>query len=95
MSEPIGTRSIVKAITQQATAEMAGEAVVLDLKDGVYYSLDNVGARVWDLVQEPRSVGAIRDSVVAEFAVESERCERDVLALLQQMATAGLIEICS
>lgn len=57
-----------------------------------YYGLNRVGARIWELVQDPRSIGAIRDAIVAEYEVEPDRCERDVLELLGRLSEAGLIE---
>src|SRR2546430_12237463 len=45
----------------------------------VYYSLDAVGSRIWALVQSPRSVREIRDTLLAEYDVPAERCERDLL----------------
>ena len=45
------------------------------------------------MIQEPRRVDEIRDAIVEEYAVEPERCERDILKLLQELAAAGLIEV--
>jgi hypothetical protein len=59
----------------------------------VYYGLDAVGARIWSLIQEPRTVNEIRDILLEEYEVEPERCERDLLALLQKLADEGLIEV--
>ena len=91
MSE-LSERSVVVAASGVLSADHAGEAAILDARDGVYYGLNRVGARLWELVQEPRSVGAIRDAIVAEYEVEPDRCERDVLELLGRLSEAGLIE---
>ena len=66
---------------------------ILDLKAGVYYGLDAVGARIWSLIQEPRTVNEIRDILLEEYEVEPERCERDLLELLQRLADEGIIEV--
>jgi hypothetical protein len=73
--------------------DLADEAVLLDLESGVYYGLDPVGARIWQLVQAPTTVGAVREAIVAEFDVAPERCERDLLALLRDLARAGLLDV--
>jgi hypothetical protein len=52
-----------------------------------------VGARIWSLIQEPRTVEEIRDVVTSEYAVEPDRCESDLIALLQRLADEGLIRI--
>jgi sulfur transfer complex TusBCD TusB component (DsrH family) len=69
------------------------ELVILNLRDGVYYGLEDVGARLWSLLQRPITVAAIRDALVAEYDVEPARCGRDVRALLQDLAARGLIEV--
>ena len=84
--------SIVVAAKNQVSADLAGEAVILNLESGVYYSLDDVGAYIWSLIQEPRTVNEIRDAILEEYEVEPDRCERDIVALLEQLADAGLIE---
>jgi hypothetical protein len=89
----ISTESIVVASKNQVSSDLAEEAVILDLESGTYYGLDAVGFRIWDLVQEPRTVATIVNAIVAEYDVDRERCERDVLALLDRLAATGLIEV--
>jgi hypothetical protein len=85
--------STVVAAKNQVSSDLGGEVAILDLKAGVYYGLDAVGARIWSLIQEPRTVNEIRDILLEEYEVEPERCERDLLALLQKLADEGLIEV--
>jgi len=85
--------SIVVAAKDQVSADLAGEAVILCLESGVYYSLDEVGATIWRLIQEPSTVEKIRDAVLEEYEVEPGRCERDIVVLLEQLADARLVEI--
>jgi hypothetical protein len=66
---------------------------MLNLKNGTYYGLDAVGARVWNLIQEPRSVAAVRDVILDEYDVEPVRCESDLHTLLGELAAAELIEV--
>ena len=89
----ITTNSVVVASKNQVSSDLANEAVILSLASGVYYGLDNVGVRVWELLKEPRSAGDIVTTIVAEYDVERERCERDVLSLLGELEEKGLIEV--
>lgn len=86
-------RTRVVAARDQVSVEVEGEAVILSLADGVYYGLDPVGARVWTLLEEPRTVAELRDAVVAEWEVEAPAAERDLLALLDALAARGLVEV--
>ena len=85
--------SVAVATTDQVSADLDGEAVILNLESGVYYSLDQVGAHIWVLIQEPRTVHEIRDAILEEYEVDPDRCERDIVTLLEQLADAGLVEI--
>lgn len=89
----ISKASTVVATKDQLSADLKGEAVILDCASGVYYGLNEVGNTVWAFVQEPRKVIEITAKVATEYEVAAEVCERDVLALLGQLAEAGLIEV--
>jgi hypothetical protein len=85
--------SLVAVSRDQVSCDLAGEAAILSLKNGTYYGLDPVGARIWSLMQQPVRFGALRDQIVSEFDVEPERCESDLAALLHRLKSEGLIEV--
>ena len=89
----ISRGSTVVAAKDQVSSDLGEELAILNLKAGVYYGLDAVGARIWSLIQEPRKVDEIRDVLLEEYEVEPERCERDLFALLQRLASEGLIQV--
>ena len=86
-------RSVVVASKDQMASDIAGETVILGLSAGRYYGLDAVGARVWQIIQTPTAVADLARTIVGEYDVEPDRCEADLLALLQKMADAGLVEV--
>ena len=83
----------ILAQKDHVASDLGGEIVILDLESGTYYGLNEVGKAIWDLVQKQVTVAEIRDNLLQEYDVESDRCEREVVALLEQMAAQGLIEI--
>ena len=83
----------IAAIPNQVSSELAGEAVILNLASGTYFGLNEVGASVWYCIQQPKTVNQIRDVLLAEYEVEAEQCDRELLALLEDLVTAGLIEV--
>jgi hypothetical protein len=93
MSSTISERSVVVAAKDQVSCDLAGEAAILNIKSGVYYGLDPVGARIWNLVQEPRTVVQIQDAITSEYDVEPDRCARDLIGLLERLLEEGLIEL--
>lgn len=93
MQSTIWSSSVIVVAKEQVSCDLAGEVAILDVKSGVYYGLNAVGARIWNLIQEPRTVKEVRDVLLAEYDVEPDRCERALLALLQELAAKGLIEV--
>jgi Coenzyme PQQ synthesis protein D (PqqD) len=93
MMREISMEEVAVASRDQVSADLGGEAAILHLKNGVYYSLDPVGARIWELLQQPRRVGQILASLTEEFDVEAERCKRDLIELLAKLEGEGLIQI--
>jgi hypothetical protein len=91
--ENILLEATVVVSKEQASADLGDEAAILNLKDGVYYGLDPVGARIWKLIQTPRTVREVRDMILEEYDVEADRCEKDLIALLQDLAKNDLIDI--
>lgn len=84
--------AIVVAARTQVSSILGGEAAILDTARGVYFGLNSVATRVWGLIQQPRTVRELRDSLVSEYEVEAERCESDLLSLLNELLAAGLIQ---
>jgi Coenzyme PQQ synthesis protein D (PqqD) len=93
LEQKISQSSIVIASTEQISSDLGGEAVILNLKSGVYHGLNEVGARVWNLIQEPRTVKDIKQALLEEYDVEAEQCQNDLMALLEDLLVSGLINI--
>jgi hypothetical protein len=84
--------SVVVRRGEPLTAPVDGELVMLDPRQSRYFGLDSIGHRVWDLIEQPRSVGALCSELQDEFEVAAETCRADVLAFLEQLEDAELIE---
>ncbi|MEI7833190.1 MAG: PqqD family peptide modification chaperone [bacterium] len=75
------------------SAEISGEAVMLNLASGIYYGLNTEGARIWALIQEGLSVGSIQQAMLAEYDVLPEKSLADLQELLNQLFDAKLIVV--
>lgn len=73
-------------------ADLGGEAVVLDPHTGRYYGLNELGARIFELAQKPRSVERIMAALLQEYDVEESQLQADLLAFLREMESRRLIE---
>jgi hypothetical protein len=90
---PLTLDSRVAAVPELMTSDLAGEMVLLNLTDGVYYGLDAVGADIWRSIGRPRTVRAVVDDVVARYHVDRARCEDDVLTFLGELDAHGLVVV--
>ena len=84
---------VIVAAPQQISADLTGEAAILNLLSGKYYGLKAVGARIWELIQQPCTVAEIQAAILREYEVPVDQCARDLEALLRQLAEARLIEV--
>lgn len=72
--------------------QLGEETVILDLESGTYFGLDPVGARIWQLMKEGKSLAEICDVMLDEYEVSREELERDASALAQDLAGRNLID---
>jgi coenzyme PQQ synthesis protein D (PqqD) len=70
----------VVASSRQLSTELAGEIVILGLDDGVYYGLEGVGTRVWELLQSPRCLTELVAALVLEYDTTTEQLAADLHA---------------
>jgi hypothetical protein len=79
-------------IPEQVMARQVGEeTVILDLASGTYFGLDPVGARIWQLLTEGRTLGEVCATMLAEYEGTREDIERDVLNLAEELRAKQLI----
>ena len=73
--------------------ELQGEAVLLNLKSGVYFGLDPVGTRIWQLFAEHEVLSEVAQAVVAEYDVAEDKCSEDLLKLVDDLAKQELVSV--
>ena len=78
---------------QVVAREVGNETVILDLESGTYFGLDAVGARMWQLIEEGKSLAAVCDTMAQEYDVSREILERDALALAHDLVEKKLVSI--
>ena len=69
------------------------DAVLLNTLSNKYYSLNEVGARFWNLLAQGKMPREVHRMLLGEFEVESPQLEQDLLELIERLHQNGLIEI--
>lgn len=73
--------------------EIGGEGVILDLASSSYFGLDEVGVRLWQLLQANPSLEAACNILLSEYEVEPAQLEHDLAKLVGQLVDAGLASV--
>ncbi len=73
--------------------QLHGEAVLLNIETGVYYGLDPVGARAWELIVEHGALQRVYAAMLDEYDVEPPRLAEDLLQLAGQLREQGLVTV--
>ena len=71
--------------------EVDGETVLLDLQSESYFGLDEVGTRIWQLLNDGRNLQAVFDTLLGEYDVEEQQLGKDLQDHIAQLVDAGLI----
>ena len=73
--------------------DVGGEVVLLDLDSERYFGLDPVGTRIWHLIDQDLPLLQVLETLCAEYDAPRDRLETDLLALVAQLADAGLVTV--
>jgi hypothetical protein len=70
-----------------------GEAVLLDLASETYFGLNEVGTRIWQLIETAPSLSEVHSALCTEFDADATRIKHDLLALVGELSKAGLVTV--
>jgi hypothetical protein len=93
MTGQISLDTVLCASSNQVSSRVGDEAAILDLERSIYYSLDPIGARIFDLLQHPVRLGDVLTMIVAEYNIDEETARTDVLALLEDLLSKDLVVV--
>jgi hypothetical protein len=75
------------------SCDLADGAALLDLRSGTYFSVNPVGAYIWELLEEPVAFADIHAALMARYDVGADECYDDLKGLLDELAAAQLIRV--
>ncbi|MEA5466123.1 lasso peptide biosynthesis PqqD family chaperone [Leptothoe sp. PORK10 BA2] len=89
----IPSSAVISTAPNQIASELEGEAIILNLVSGMYYGLNEVGAKIWELIQQPCTFENILNGLLEEYDVQPDICQQDLAKILEDMKEARLIEV--
>lgn len=75
-------------------ATFGEELVALDVAGGAYFTFNETGRRVWELLDQPRSVEQLCALLADEFDADVEQARAGVEPLIATLIAEGLVEAC-
>ena len=92
-TKEITTETVISPIEEIVAGDIDGETVMMSVENGKYYGLDDIGSRIWELIERPVKVSDLIDTLLERFDVDRETCERDVLKFLNGLNEDKILKL--
>lgn len=83
----------ITARPDQISSDLEGETILLHMTSGLYYGLNDVGVKIWTLIQTPQTLADLKQTLLSEYDVTPEDCDRELKELLTSLNEADLITL--
>ena len=93
MSKQINIDTKIKKNKNIEDTDLDGNKVMMNLQKGRYFMMNEVGSRIWELINEPIKVNYIIDELLNEYRVDRATCEKEVMNFIQELFNGDLIEV--
>lgn len=87
------TNTILTRNEEVMSAPVDREIVFLNQSTDSYVALDEVGRRIWELLEQPRSLGELIDLLCAEFDGTRDTITTDVVSFLRELDEEGIVKV--
>ena len=89
----VGPTSVVSRNDAIVFTDLDDTIVMMDVDEGQYYELDQVGAYIWTLLETSRTAADLCDALDAKFDVDPDTCRRDTLEFLQTASSMRIVHV--
>lgn len=94
-AEVLSLESVLVQREGNIASDMDGEKVMLNVQNGKYYNLGEVGGEIWEALASPVSIGRIAGIIQEMFEVPEELARQDVFEFVQSLLNEDLVAIVS
>ena len=85
--------SVITKNTEIDDTDLDGEKVMMNLDKGQYFMMNEVGSRIWELIEGNTPIVNIIETLTNEYDVDEETCENTVMEFLGRLKNADLIKV--
>ena len=72
-------------------APVDGETVMMSIARGEYYGLNEVGTRIWALLELPLTLAELSQRLCAEYDITPAQCEADIAPFISELLSRGIL----
>jgi len=83
--------SCPKRMEQVIAQKASNDFLLFNMDDGNYYSLNDIGGRIWELCDGNHSVSQLVAAIAAEYDASAEVLEKDIVELVEGLQNGKLI----
>jgi hemerythrin-like domain-containing protein len=83
----------VKVAKDVIFQELEGEAVLLNMRTGIYFGLNGVGTRIWHLLSEHGEVKTVTTMLLDEYNISEDQLRNHLSDFIEKLQSKGLVEI--
>ena len=85
----------VRVCEEIAAKVIDDEAIIINLANGVYYSMDNAAGLVWQMLERGHSLKEVITSVIARYDIPAEQARADVTRLVEELVQENVVVVSS
>lgn len=93
MNKIILSSDVISQVEGNVVSDMEGDKVMLSIENGKYYNLGDIGGEIWELIQEPIPFSNLISSLIEQYEVNQDECEKGVQFFLNQLLHDKLIQV--
>lgn len=87
----ISDETIIVMTENVVSCDINGETAILNLDNEVYYGLNQVGTKIWNLIQKPVKFNEIVMHITNEYDLDTDRVRTDIYELIEDLIEQGLV----
>lgn len=86
--------TLVRRSSELLAMELDGEVVLMSIERGNYYGLARTARRIWELLEQPRSLDDLCDHLLVEYQTTRDALEADVGKFVLQLHEEKIVDLC-
>jgi hypothetical protein len=89
----VDAKTIIRRSDKTTFQSVAGEAILIRMDTGTYFSLNKVGTQFWEMLDGQQSIGEQAALIAGSYQVDPAIVTADLLELAAKMADEALVEV--